>query len=122
MLFVKGSPDGLIPRCSLQVPERRAVSTNSHNTTSVLQAVGDSPWESEPIDPERWYATARALSSEGLRWVTKVQGERKVMMSSVVSQCACDLPARNATGPRQNLRSHGFGGGYTRNIIVRISR
>lgn len=48
ILMVKGAPDILLARCS-------------------MQAKNGSPWESEPINMERWLNANRDLSREGLR-------------------------------------------------------
>lgn len=48
VLFVKGAPDVLLPRCSTQASSR-------------------DPWGTEPLDTDRWLAANKALASEGLR-------------------------------------------------------
>ena len=46
--FLKGAPDRLLARCS-------------------LQAVGNNPWISEPVNRSAWEASVADLSSQGLR-------------------------------------------------------
>jgi magnesium-transporting ATPase (P-type) len=48
VLFVKGAPDVLLPRCS-------------------AQASTSDPWKTEPLDMNRWIAANKTLASEGLR-------------------------------------------------------
>ncbi len=75
LLFVKGAPDVLLPRCS-------------------LQALGEDAWANEPIDHARWAAVNISLAREGMRVLALCvkelpAGEGGVSSSSATGNVIC---------------------------------